>query len=92
MPPTSTETEAVTLGEVNRNVSRLSEQMAELTKTVSDRPTWHDLRRMEEATADRHKTLADEVASLRNWQTWAIRAILGALIIGGVGLLFVVKP
>ena len=92
MPPNTVETEAVTLGEVNRNVSRLFDKVEELTKTVSDFPRWQDIRRIEAAEEQRHNTLAAEVESLRNWQTWAIRCILGALITGALAALFMLAP
>lgn len=92
MPPTSTDVDTVTLGEVNRNVSRLFDKVEELTKTVGDYPKWADIRRIEAAEAERHNTLAAEVNQLRNWQTWAIRCILGALIAGAITALFVFAP
>lgn len=92
MPPTNTDVDTVTLGEVNRNVSRLFDKVEELTKTVGDYPKWADIHRIEASEAERHDMLAKEVEALKNWQTWAIRCILGALIAGAITALFVFTP
>lgn len=84
MPPTSTEAD-VSLGEVNRNVNRLFDKVEELNKTVSDYPKWQDIRRIEDA-------LAQRIDALEGWKTWTIRCILGALIVGAITALFLVKP
>lgn len=100
MSPANVEVETVTLGEVNRNVSRLADQMRELTAAVADYPKWPDIKRIEqqqnnERTAvvkvaeEQHAAMESRIQVLESWQTWAGRSILGALIAGAVALLFV---
>lgn len=48
MSPASTEVETVTLGEVNRNVTRLADQVEALSKAVADYPKWPDIKRIEQ--------------------------------------------
>lgn len=100
MSPASTEVETVTLGEVNRNVSRLADQMRELTNAVADYPKWPDIKRIEQQQNDaraavvkvaeeQHAAMESRIEVLESWQAWAGRSILGALIGGAVALLFV---
>ena len=100
MSPASTEVETVTLGELNRNVNRLSDQMTKLTEAVSANPTWPDIKRIEQQQNDarpavvkvaeeQHAAMESRIQVLESWQTWAGRSILGALIAGAVALLFV---
>lgn len=46
---------------------------------LDDRPDWKDVRNIEAALAERVKRLED-------WQTWAARIILGAVLVAVVGL------
>ncbi|MFF5793971.1 hypothetical protein ACFY5D_18155 [Paeniglutamicibacter sp. NPDC012692] len=80
MSPVSTEAETVTLGEVNRNLIKLTEQVTNLANAVAGRPEWADLKRIETA-------LEKRIASLESWVKWAGRTIIGALIVAAVGLL-----
>lgn len=100
MSPANVEVETVTLGELNRNVNRLADQMTKLTEAVADYPKWPDIKRIEQqqkdalaavvkVAAEQHTAMESRIDVLESWQTWAGRSIIGALIVGAVGLLFV---
>lgn len=82
------ETEAVTTGELGRRLERFE---STVTGTLSDisgkldtRPDWADVRRIETGLSDRLKKLED-------WQTWAGRLILGAVILAVLGAVLITK-
>lgn len=84
MSPANVEVETVTLGEVNRNVNRLADQVTLLSTAVADYPKWPDVKRVEDG-------LSRRIASLEAWVKWAGRSIIGAVIVSGVGALIVTR-
>lgn len=93
MPPTSApEVPDVTLGEVNRNLNRIGKQVEELARSVVDAPKWSEVRRIESALrTEREQSetrLQAHIDALQAWQTWAVRSILGAVILAAMGALY----
>lgn len=87
MQPASTEVETVTLGEVNRNLIKLTEQVTMLATAVAGRPEWADLKRIEQSNEKQLTPLDARVSSLESWVKWAGRTIIGALIGSAIALL-----
>lgn len=88
MPPTDAPAD-VTTGEIGR---RLDKFEIAITATLSDisgkldiRPDWQDVRNIE-------KALNEKIKRLEDWQTWAGRLILGAVILAVLGVVLVARP
>lgn len=87
-PIVPVESEAVTTGELGRRLEKFESTMTGTLDTVlqklDNRPDWADVRRIETGLTDRLKKLED-------WQTWAGRVILGAVILAVLGVVLVTK-
>jgi len=81
MSDTEALTNAVTLGEVNRKVDAVLTSVQAVSDKVGELPTYRDFNALD-------KRLADVEA----WQTWALRLIVGALILAVLGVVLVTKP
>jgi len=81
MSEAETLTNAVTLGEVNRKVDTVLTSVQAVSDKVGALPTYRDF-----------NTLDKRLADVEAWQTWALRLIVGALILAVIGAVIVVKP
>lgn len=72
------EQEAVTTGELGRNLAKFEKTVTEALGTIStkldERPNWTDVRAIETG-------LKERIAKLEDWQTWAMRIVLGAVLV-----------
>lgn len=87
-PVVPVESEAVTTGELGRRLEKFESTMTGTLGTVLDkldnRPDWADVRRIEAGLSDRIKKLED-------WQAWAGRLIIGAVILAVLGAVLVTR-
>ena len=101
--PAEVEADNVTLGEIGRNVAKLTSSMEKLSEKVEQYPKWADVQRIEAqlrgeltAAVEQRKTeyrnLAQDVAELAAWKTWALRTIMALVIAAVIGAILVVKP
>lgn len=74
----------VTVGELGRNLTKFEKAVTDALGTISgkldDRPDWSDVRGIESNLLDRIKRLED-------WQTWAVRLIVSAVVLAALGLI-----
>lgn len=81
--------EAVTVGELGRNLARFEKTVTDSLGTIGtkldERPDWKDVRNIEGNLLERIKRLED-------WQTWALRIVVGAVLVGILGLWVAAKP
>lgn len=82
----------VTIGEVSRKLDRLAGDVKGIAETLGDRPTWRDVNRVEAGLKASIAELDKRVVKLEDWQTWAIRIILGTIITGIIAAIFIIKP
>lgn len=75
------DTEPVTLGEVNRTVLRLVDKVETMSESMTGYPTWHDVNRMNEYIGERAKRQSGRIEALEGWNKWLVRAI-GTAVIG----------
>lgn len=87
-PVVPVESEAVTTGELGRRLEKFETTITGTLGTVleklDNRPDWADVRRIESRLEERIKRLED-------WQTWAARLILGAVILAVLGAVLVTR-
>lgn len=77
------DTEAVTLGEVNRTMLRLVDKVEVMSENMTGYPTWHDVNRMNDYAAERVSRQGDRIDALEGWNKWLVRAF-GTAFIGAV--------
>lgn len=86
----------ITAGEVARGLELIRGDIKELAAEVRERPDWADVRRVESglqlqiAHEAAKRTAAEATATkaiehLEDWNTWAVRIVLGAMGTGLVG-------
>jgi hypothetical protein len=92
----------ITIGEIGRNVARLTTSVDSLNTRIGQYPQWADVNRVEaglkaelNSAVNERKLVVDQhaqrIASLEAWQTWVIRITLGLIITGIIGAIFVIK-
>jgi hypothetical protein len=59
--------------------------LADISGKLDVRPDWQDVRSIE-------KTLNEKIKRLEEWQTWAGRLVLGAVILAILGVVLVARP
>lgn len=79
------QSEEITLGEVARKLDSLAGDVKDLAGKVDDRPSWRDIQRVENGLMHRVKELED-------WQKWAQRLAIGAIVSGIIAAYFIIKP
>lgn len=80
MSDTEQLTNAVTLGEVNRKVDTVVTAIGALSQQVGQLPTYRDFTGLEQ-----------RVSNVESWQTWALRLVVGAVLIAVVGVVLAAK-
>lgn len=73
-------TNAVTLGEVNRKVDTVLSTIGDLSTSVGQLPTYRD-----------HSALETRVSKVEDWQTWALRLLVGGLVLAALGAFLTIK-
>jgi len=81
MSDLDTMTNAVTLGEVNRKVDAVLTSVQAVSDKVGELPTYRDFNALDKRISD-----------VEAWQTWALRLVVGALILAVISAVFAFKP
>lgn len=76
----------VTLGEVYRLVAAQDGRLAAIQETITKRPTWEDVNRMEKARDDKEKLQNEAIKALEDANRWLVRTVIAALLTGLVAL------
>lgn len=99
--PTS---EPMTPGEVARTLHMIRETVTGIDTKLDKRPTWNDLDRVLASHKEAHdrdiaaverridsaaEDLDERVTELEQWQTWAMRLILGTVVLAILGLVII---
>jgi len=88
MPPAEAPAD-VTTGEIGRRLDKfetaVTSTLADISGKLDVRPDWQDVRAIE-------KTLNEKIQRLEEWQVWAGRLILGAVILAVLGEVLVARP
>lgn len=88
MTPLAPESD-VTTGELGRRLERFESTVTGALSGISDkldaRPDWLDVRNIE-------KGLNEKIKRLEDWQTWAGRLVLGAVVLAVLGVVLVARP
>jgi len=81
--PLVVESEAVTVGELGRNLAKfektVTDSLAVIGSKLDERPDWKDVRSIE-------AQLVERIKRLEEWQTWAVRLVVGAVILAVIAL------
>lgn len=89
MPPVNPVDSDVSTGEIGRRLDRFEStvtgSLSDIASKLDARPDWQDVRRIE-------KGLLDRIATLEDWQKWAVRLILAAVILAVLGVVLVARP
>ena len=87
-----TNSEPITLGEVARKVDSVASSVDTLSDRLSERPSWQDIKRVEDSWRDKVAGAEQRVTDLEAWQTWAGRLVLGAILTAVLALVLVPWP
>lgn len=89
MTPIIQEASDVTTGELGRRLERfeaaVTSSLSDISGKLDARPDWTDVRNIE-------KGLNEKIKRLEDWQTWAGRLVLGAVILAVLGVVLVARP
>ncbi len=92
MPDATTITE-VTLGEVYRRVNDVADAVGTVSESLNKKPSWDDIRRMEEARVERSKLHAEKekkqdeaIKALEEANRWLSRTAIAAILTGLISL------
>jgi hypothetical protein len=87
-PPAPVESD-VSTGEIGRRLDRfegaVTSALSDISGKLDLRPDWADVRRIE-------KGLQEQISRLEDWQRWAGRIIIGAVILAVLGVVLVARP
>lgn len=88
MTPTAPESD-VSTGEIGRRLDRfektVTDTLSDISGKLDARPDWLDVRNIE-------KGLNEKIKRLEDWQTWAGRLVLGAVVLAVLGVVLVARP
>lgn len=84
--------EPVTLGEVARKLDTVVAAVDNVARRVEDRPSWEDIKRIEDSWRTFVALEQQRVTDLENWVTWAGRIVLGAILLAVLGVVLVGGP
>jgi hypothetical protein len=88
-------------GEIGRNLVLIREDIQKLSTAVEQRPDWNDLKdaranlealiAAERTIRELQRVVADKaIQGLEDWNRWAVRIIVGAVLLGVIGLVVTV--
>lgn len=72
-------TEPMTNGEIARSLVRIEKSLEHVTEKMDTRPSWEDVKRIETA-------LAADIRELQDTQKWAMRLVIGAVLLALISL------
>ena len=93
--------EEPTSGEIGRHLVLIREDIQQLSTAVEQRPDWNDLKDAranletligaERTIRELQRVVADKaIQGLEEWNRWAVRIIVGAVLLGIIGLVVTV--
>lgn len=72
--------EGVTLGELYRLLEAQGKTLAGIQESITKRPTWHDIERLQETRDKEQGTQDVAIKALEDANRWLTRTVIGALI------------
>ena len=70
----------VTLGELYRLLTAQAGTLASIQETITKRPTWEDINRIEKTRDEKEQLQNDAIKALEDANRWLTRTVIGALI------------